>query len=331
MPEKDEEWNQNEVTNEDTDAAVKEVETAETPEVDESESDTVPEAEADAVTEDEAPLDEAKTTEEEASIDATEADEEPESDPEEETVSESETDEDIVTETPHFEAPKAKKKTNWTKILTGCAIMLSLSGIFLFSQHQKVEEAEQTAFEQSTWDESYLDTYEPVAYTFMDKAFLDEAANKDMKAWFDENEAKEGAYLYNIKGDEEYTYLLLSVGQQENSIIQLYDVSQAENGTLIMGYSLLDSDSLGIEPTTNTPTVFVRIAKTDEKVVARLIEEAAPEELVEITTEEIEGEETALTDGAEKVAEDVKKDAKATEASGTETTVEKEAAATEKE
>lgn len=330
MPEKDEEWNKNEGTNEDTDAAVEEVETAETPEVDESEVVVV--SEADVVTDDEAPLDEVETIEEEASIDAadaTEAVDEPEF--EEEAVSESETDEDIVAETPLFEAPKAKKKTNWTKILTGCAIVLSLSGFILLSQHQKTEKAEQTAFNQSTWAEAYLDTYEPVVYTFMDKAFLDEAANKDMKAWFDENEAKEGAYLYNIKGDEEYTYLLLSVGQQENNIIQLYDVSQAENGTLIMGYSLLDSESLGIEATTNTPTVFVRIAKTDAKVVARLIEEAAPEELVKITTEEIEGEKEDLTEGADKVADDVKEDAKATEAAETESTNEKEAPATEKE
>lgn len=328
MPEKDEEWNKNEGTNEDTDAAVEEVETAETPEADESEVVVV--SESDVVTDDEAPLDEAKTTEEESAIDATETVDEPESN-EEEAVSESETDEDIVAETPLFEAPKAKKKTNWTKILTGCAIMLSLSGFFLFSQHLENKEAEQTAFEQDVWAEAYLDTYEPVAYTFMDKAFLDEAANKDMKAWFDENEAKEGAYLYNIKGDEEYTYLLLSVGQQENNIIQLYDVSQAENGTLIMGYSLLDSESLGIEATTNTPTVFVRIAKTDAKVVARLIEEAAPEELVKITTEEIEGEKEDLTEGADKVAEDIKEDAKATEAAEPESIKEKEAPATEKE
>lgn len=327
MPEKDEEWNKNEETNEGTEAAVEKVETAETPEVDES-GVGVP-SEADTVTDDEAPLDEAKTIEEEASIAGTDAVDEPEF--VEEAVSESETDEDIIAETPLFEAPKAKKKTNWTKILTGCAIVLSLSGFLWFSQHQKTEKAELTAFNQSTWDEAYLDTYEPVAYTFMDKAFLDEAANKDMKVWFDENEAKEGAYLYNIKGDEEYTYLLLSVGQQENNIIQLYDVSQAKDGTLIMGYSLLDSESLGIEATTNTPTVFVRIAKTEAKVVARLIEEAAPEELVKITTEEIEGEETALTEGADKVAEDIKKDAKATEAVETESTKEKEGPTTEKE
>lgn len=317
MPEKDEEWNQDEVMKEDTEAAVEEIETTE---VDESEVGKV--SEADAITDDEAPLDEAETIKEEASIAGTDAVDEPESD--EEAVSETETEEDVVTETPVFEAPKAKKKTNWTKILTGCALMLTLGGFVLFSQHLENKEAEQTAFEKGVWAEAYLETYEPVAYTFMDKAFLDEAANKDMKAWFDENEAKAGAYLYNIKGDEDYSYLLLSVGQQENNIIQLYDVSQAENGTLIMGYSLLDSESLGIEATTNTPTVFVRIAKTDAKVVARLIEETAPEELVKITTEEIEGEETALTDGAEKVAEDIKEEAKATEAAETEPTDEKE-------
>ena len=212
MPEKDEEWNQDEVMKKDTEAAAEEIEITE---VDESEVGVV--SEADTVTDDEALLDEAETIEEEASIADADAVDELESD--EEAVSESETDEEIVAETPLFEAPKAKKKTNWSKILTGCAIVLSLSGFILFSQHQKTEKAELTAFNQSTWDEAYLDTYEPVAYTFMDKAFLDEAANKDMKVWFDENEAKEGAYLYNIKGDEEYTYLLLSVGQQENKVI----------------------------------------------------------------------------------------------------------------
>ena len=296
MPEKEEEWNKDNVTNEDTEPAAEEVETGETPEVDENEADAVPET--DTVTEDEAPLGE----------------------------TESEETEGAGVNQALFEAPKAKKKTNWTKVLTGCALILSMGGFFLLSQHLETQEAEQTAFEQTTWAESYLDTYEPVVYTFMDKAFLDEAANKDMKAWFEENEAKEGAYLYNIKGDEEYTYLLLSVGQQENNIIQLYDISQAEDGTLIMGYGLLDSEPLGIKPTTNTPTVFVRIAKTDAEVVARLIEEAAPEELVKITTEEIEGEEVGLTEGAEKVAEDIKEDAATKEATEAESADDKEAA-----
>ena len=128
MPEKDEEWNQDEVMKEDTEAAVEEIETTE---VDESEVGVV--SEADAVTDDEAPLDEAETIKEEASIAGTDAVDEPESD--EEAVSETETDEDVVAETPLFEAPKAKKKTNWTKILTGCALMLTLGGFVLFSQH----------------------------------------------------------------------------------------------------------------------------------------------------------------------------------------------------
>ena len=146
-----------------------------------------------------------------------------------------------------------------------------------------------------------------------------------MKAWFEENEAKEGAYLYNIKGDEEYTYLLLSVGQQENNIIQLYDISQAEDGTLIMGYGLLDSEPLGIKPTTNTPTVFVRIAKTDAEIVSAPHRGSRTGGMVKITTEEIEGEEVGLTEGAEKVAEDIKEDAAAKEAAEAESATEEKA------
>ena len=141
MPEKEEEWNKDNVTNEDTEPAAEEVETGETPEVDENEADAVPET--DTVTEDEALLDEA----------------------------ESEETEGAGVNQALFEAPKAKKKTNWTKVLTGCALILSMSGFFLLSQHLENKEAEQTAFEQTTWAESYLDSYEPVAYTFMDKAF----------------------------------------------------------------------------------------------------------------------------------------------------------------
>ena len=117
MPEKDEEWNQDEVMKKDTEAAAEEIEITE---VDESEVGVV--SEADTVTDDEALLDEAETIEEEASIADADAVDELESD--EEAVSESETDEEIVAETPLFEAPKAKTKTNWTKILTRCAILL---------------------------------------------------------------------------------------------------------------------------------------------------------------------------------------------------------------
>lgn len=183
----------------------------------------------------------------------------------------------------HIEGPTSEpgkasvnEPNKFTKALAVMIGAIALGGL-LFIQLNRLDVPGGGVFDKTyseqTWAEEAFRSYSPVESTLMDSSVLD--VNASLKEWYEEKLETEGVYAM---ADDAHTYILATGGvENKGSLMQLFDIVNGK-GEFVVGYSFLNPDELGIEPTTDIPNLILRIDKTEKKIVGRFIAESVPEE-----------------------------------------------------
>lgn len=119
------------------------------------------------------------------------------------------------------------------------------------------------------WTESRLNEEEEIEYSLVDNGILD--FDETLAAFVDENVKKKGVYSHLT---DEYTYIMVTVGEDEpNEAIQLYDV-RADEETLYVGHTFFDvKEETASTEGSDISYMLIRLGVTDRVVEGRIIQE----------------------------------------------------------
>lgn len=119
------------------------------------------------------------------------------------------------------------------------------------------------------WTESRLSEENEIEYSLVDNGILE--FDETLAAFVDKNVKKKGVYSHLT---DEYTYIMVTVGEDEpTKAIQLYDV-RANEKTLYVGYTFFDvNEEIASTEDSDISFMLIRLGITDRVVEGRIIQE----------------------------------------------------------